>query len=132
MDTVERARDRRPVVHAIPHAGARAASSHCRGRMGWYPAVIVRATRWGAVSLRNLAVPRLTGRARRERLAVRDSRGPEHLGCSIRTSDTGDFVLRIRFSRTNHTGLCWFQLLDVSRKDWRFLSEASLARLPYQ
>lgn len=67
----------------------------------------------GAVCLRYLAVPRLVERTRRECLAVRHSWRPEHLGRSIRTSDTGGLVFCIRRSRTSHTGLCRLQLLDV-------------------
>jgi len=99
------------VVHAPPHVVARAASSRCRSRSGRDAAV--RAARLGAVSLRDLAVPSVVGWARRECLAVRHSWRPEHLGRSIRTSDTGGLVFCIRRSRTSHTGLCRLQLLDV-------------------
>src|ERR1700757_4603531 len=130
MGSVERPRNRRSMVHALPYVDARAASSHCRSRLAWDPAIIIGAARLGAISLRDPAVPRLAGRARRERLALCHSGGPEHLGCRIRTSDAGDLVSRIRFSCTDHTGLCWFQLLDVSRKAWRFLNSNQTSAYP--
>jgi hypothetical protein len=51
-----------------------------------------------------------------------------HLGRSVRTSDTGDPVFRIHRLRTRHTGLCRLQLLDVWRKGRRPMNQGSLRR----
>jgi hypothetical protein len=88
-------------LRAPPDVVARAASSHCRSRLGRDAAVSVRVARLGAACLHYLAVPRFVGRTRRECLVARHSLRPEHLGRSVRTSDTGDLVFRIHRIRTS-------------------------------
>jgi hypothetical protein len=110
-------------LHAPQDVVARAASSHCCGRLRRDAAVSVRAARLGATCLCYLAVPRFVGRTRPECLATHHSLRPKHLGRSVRTSKQV-----ISFFGVVPVILAYVQLLNVSRKGRRPMNQRSFRR----